>query len=83
MFPSMRASRLLVVLLREPLAYRVVRQRGSHRRLVSARGYPPLTCAFHDRVTLPPGVVRDILVEQVGLPVATALRLVRRGSRGS
>jgi hypothetical protein len=25
MFPSMRASRLLAVLLREPLAYRVVR----------------------------------------------------------
>jgi predicted RNA binding protein YcfA (HicA-like mRNA interferase family) len=35
MFPSMRASRLLALLVREPLAYRVVRQRGSHRRLVS------------------------------------------------
>jgi predicted RNA binding protein YcfA (HicA-like mRNA interferase family) len=81
MFPSMRASRLLAVLLREPLGYRVVRQRGSHRRLVSARGYPSLTYAFHDHKTLPPGVVRDVLVGQVGLPVATALRLVRGGGR--
>jgi predicted RNA binding protein YcfA (HicA-like mRNA interferase family) len=77
----MRASRLLGVLLREPLAYRMVRQRGSHRRLVSERGYPPLTFAFHDRVTIPPGVVRDVLVGQVGLPVTTALRLVRGGGR--
>jgi predicted RNA binding protein YcfA (HicA-like mRNA interferase family) len=77
----MRASRLLAMLLREPLAYRVVRRRGSHRRLVSERGYPPLTYAFHDRVTLPPGIVRDVLVGQVGLPVAAALRLVRGGGR--
>jgi predicted RNA binding protein YcfA (HicA-like mRNA interferase family) len=59
----------------------MVRQQGSHRRLVSERGYPPLTFAFHDRVTLPPGVVRDVLVGQVGLPVAAALQLVRGGGR--
>jgi predicted RNA binding protein YcfA (HicA-like mRNA interferase family) len=81
MFPSMRASRLLALLVREPLAYRVVRQRGSHRRLVSDRGYRPITYAFHDRVTLPPRVVRDVLVNQVGLSEASALRMVKGRDR--
>ena len=52
-FPSVKARRLLAVLMREPLAYRVVRQSGSHRRLVSDR-YPPITFASHDRDSLPP-----------------------------
>jgi predicted RNA binding protein YcfA (HicA-like mRNA interferase family) len=81
MFPSMRASRLLALLVREPLAYRVVRQRGSHRRLVSDRGYRPITYVFHDRVTLPPRVVRDVLVNQVGLSEASALRMVKGRDR--
>jgi predicted RNA binding protein YcfA (HicA-like mRNA interferase family) len=81
MFPSMRASRLLALLVREPLAYRVVRQRGSHRRLVSDRGYRPITYAFHDRVTLPPRVVRAVLVNQVGLSEASALRMVKGRDR--
>jgi predicted RNA binding protein YcfA (HicA-like mRNA interferase family) len=81
MFPSLRASRLLALLQREPLAYRVTRQRGSHRRLVSDRGLPPITFAFHDHVTIPPGVVRNILVEQVGLSESLALTIVRRRSR--
>jgi hypothetical protein len=37
--PSMKARDLLAVLMREPLAYEIVRQRGSHRRL-SAPGRP-------------------------------------------
>jgi predicted RNA binding protein YcfA (HicA-like mRNA interferase family) len=80
MFPSMRASRLLAVLVREPLAYRV-RQRGSHRRLVSDRGYRPITYAFHDRVTLPPRVVRDVLVNQVGMSEGAALEVVKGRGR--
>jgi predicted RNA binding protein YcfA (HicA-like mRNA interferase family) len=76
----MRASRLLAVLVREPLAY-LVRQRGSHRRLVSNRGYRPITFAFHDRVTLPPGVVRDVLVRQVGMDEASALEVVKGRGR--
>jgi hypothetical protein len=38
-----------------------------------------VTFAFHDRATLPPGVVRDILVRQVGLTVDEALEVVRGG----
>ena len=71
----MKASRLLAVLMREPLGYRVTRQRGSHRRL-RASGHPPLTWAFHDARTLAPREVRRILVDQVGLDEAEALRLL-------
>ncbi len=60
------------------LGYRQERRSGSHRRLVSA-GRPDLTFAFHDRATLAPGVVRDILVRQVGLSFDEALEVVRGG----
>lgn len=62
----MKASALLAVLCREPLNYTIVRQKGSHRRL-EASGHPPFTFAFHDRSTLSPGLVREVLVRYVGL----------------
>ncbi|WP_378101836.1 type II toxin-antitoxin system HicA family toxin [Cellulomonas sp. T2.31MG-18] len=51
---------------REPLGYRVVRQRGSHRRM-EADGRPPLLFSYHDGATVPPSVVRKILISDVGL----------------
>lgn len=66
---------MLAILQRE-LGYRVERQVGSHRRLV-AEGRPTLTFAFHDGVSLSPGVVRDILIRQVGLTHDDALKVVR------
>jgi predicted RNA binding protein YcfA (HicA-like mRNA interferase family) len=74
----MQARRLLAVLTRPPLRYRVVRQAGSHRRLVSDAGYPPVTFAWHDGATIAPGVVRDVLVKDVGLSVQEALGCLRR-----
>jgi predicted RNA binding protein YcfA (HicA-like mRNA interferase family) len=74
----MKAWQLLAVLARPPLRYRVVRQTGSHRRLESAAGYPPLTFAWHDGVTVAPGMVRKLLVKKVGLSVQEALQCVRR-----
>ncbi len=76
MFPSVRAADFLAILTREPLAYRVVRQKGSHRRLTSDKGYPPLTFAFHDAATLPRGLVRKILTKDIGLSEDEALRLL-------
>jgi hypothetical protein len=32
-----------------------------------ARVYPPLTFAFHDKATVPSGLVRKILTKDVGL----------------
>jgi predicted RNA binding protein YcfA (HicA-like mRNA interferase family) len=75
MFPSLKAKRLLAILRREPLQYRVARSRGSHRTLRSSAGYPELRFSFHDRATLAPGVVRKILTQDVGLTEREALDL--------
>lgn len=74
-FPSVKAKRLLAVLERAPLNYRVVRQSGSHRRLESPN-HPPLTFAFHDRATIPAGLVRKILVRDAGLAEDEARKLL-------
>ena len=74
-FPSMRASRLLRVLMSEPMGYAEVRRSGSHRRL-KADGRPPLTWAYHDRRELSPIEVRRVLVSQVGLEESEALGLI-------
>ena len=74
-FPSMKAKRLLAVLEREPLAYRVVRQSGSHRRMETP-GRPPLTFAFHDKATIPASLVRKILLRDVGLAEDEARKLL-------
>jgi predicted RNA binding protein YcfA (HicA-like mRNA interferase family) len=74
-FPSMKAKRLLAVLERKPLGYRVTRQSGSHRRM-EAPGHPPLTFAFHDKATIPAGLVRKILVRDVGLAEDEARKLL-------
>jgi predicted RNA binding protein YcfA (HicA-like mRNA interferase family) len=65
-FPSIKAKRLLAVLEREPLGYRVARQAGPHRRMEAANR-PPLTFAFHDNATIPSGLVRKILIKDIGL----------------
>ena len=65
-FPSLKASRFVAILMREPIGYRIVRQIGSHRRL-EAEGRAALVLSFHDRTTMPPGLVRKILVSDVGL----------------
>ncbi len=77
MFPSMTSRELVAVLRRPPLAYRTVRQRGSHRRLESTNGYPPLTFAWHDRVTIPRGLVRKVLVQDVGLSINEAREVLK------
>jgi len=74
-FPSLKAARLLAILQRRPLGYRVVRQSGSHRRL-EAEGRPPLTFAWHAKATVPPGLVRKVLVRDVGLDEAEARALL-------
>jgi predicted RNA binding protein YcfA (HicA-like mRNA interferase family) len=74
-FPSLKAPRLLAVLKKEPLLYRETRRSGSHRTLES-ESYPKLTFSFHDNVTIAPGLVRQILVKQVGLTEDEALGLL-------
>jgi predicted RNA binding protein YcfA (HicA-like mRNA interferase family) len=71
----MKAKRLLAILERKPLGYRVSRQSGSHRRM-EAPGRPPLTFAFHDSATIPSGLVRKVLVKDVGLAENEARKLL-------
>jgi predicted RNA binding protein YcfA (HicA-like mRNA interferase family) len=54
---------------------RIVRQSGSHRTL-RAPGRPTVVFAFHDRQTIRPRTVRDILCRQVGLEAEQARRLL-------
>jgi hypothetical protein len=72
----MRAGQFLALLMREPLAYKITRQRGSHRTLEAA-GRPKLLWSYHDRATVPPGVIRKYLVNQIGLSEAEALALLK------
>ncbi len=59
--------------MRKPLSYKVTRQSGSHRTLESDNGYPKLGFSFHDGVDVPSGLVRKILVRDVGLAEEEAL----------
>ncbi|MGF1647076.1 MAG: type II toxin-antitoxin system HicA family toxin [Kineosporiaceae bacterium] len=74
-FPSMKAKKLLAVSMREPLAYTAIRHEGSHK-ILRAEGFPRLVWGHHDGATIPPGLVRTILVKQVGLTVDQALELI-------
>jgi hypothetical protein len=77
-FPSKKAGQLLRVLCRRPLSYKrpTKSSGGSHMVLHSSAGYPSLLFAFHDKDTLPPGMVRKILCQDVGLSEEEALRLL-------
>ena len=74
-FPSLKAQKLIRVLQAEPLRYRIVRQRGSHRKM-EAPGHPAIVFAFHDSQTIRPSTVKDILCNQIGLTEQEALALL-------
>lgn len=74
-FPSIKAAELRRLLERE-LGYYLHSQRGSHQKMRSRDGFPPLLFAFHATVELPPGLVRKILVTDIGLDEARALALL-------
>ena len=77
MFPSIKARKMFAVLARAPLGYTTLRQVGSHKVLRSSSGYPDLFLAFHDKATVAPGLVRKILVDDVGLTEEEALSLLK------
>jgi len=73
----MRWPELERVLRREPLRYEVTSQKGSHRKMVSKAGYPPIgPIAFHDSADIPGGMIRKILTRDVGLTEEEALGLL-------
>jgi len=72
----MKAQKLMSVLARRPLEYRVDRQNGSHKWLKSPNGYNDLEFAFHDGQSIPPGLVRKVLVKDMGLSEEDAIELL-------
>lgn len=76
-YPSMKANEMFALL--SGLGYKVVKQRGSHKKL-KAEGRPQLTFAFHDGAEIAPGLVRKILLKDVQLDEAEAGELL--GLRG-
>lgn len=77
-FPSMTWPQLERVLKRRPLKYVVQNAAGggSSKKLTSSEGYPALSLHFHDNARLAPGLVRNIMVKQIGLTEEEALRLL-------
>ncbi|MEA2362593.1 MAG: hypothetical protein QOD71_1738 [Thermoleophilaceae bacterium] len=70
---------MLRILQRKPLEYEEKpgkKRKGSHRHLVSKAGYPDIAFWCHDTDELKGSVVRDILVNQVGLTESEARDLV-------
>lgn len=74
-FPALRWPALRRVLTRVPLSYRITRQVGSHRTL-ETEGRPMLHLSFHDNQEIPGGLVRKILVQDIGLTEDEALGLL-------
>ena len=68
-------ARELYRLLEGCLDYQVIRQTGSHRTM-KAPGRRTLHLAFHESQSIPPGLVRKILVKDVGLSVDDAKALL-------
>jgi len=64
-------------LLTRQLGYRVVSQRGSHKKL-EADGRPTVIFSYHDGGTVSPRAVKDILVRQVGLTLDEAKEVIGR-----
>lgn len=60
----MKSSDLMKIVTR--LGYVEVRRKGSHRHM-TCNGRLPLTFAFHDGQTIPPGLVKKVLTKDVGL----------------
>jgi predicted RNA binding protein YcfA (HicA-like mRNA interferase family) len=73
----MKARQFRRVLERPPLGYEGDRSKGGSHFWLEAEGRPRLRFAFHDGETLPPGLVRDILMKQVGLTEDEALDVLR------
>jgi predicted RNA binding protein YcfA (HicA-like mRNA interferase family) len=76
-FPTLKARRALALLKRKPLCYRVVRQKGSHRKLESDYpGAKPIGFSYHANADVPSGVLRHWLVERAGLTDEQARKLL-------
>jgi predicted RNA binding protein YcfA (HicA-like mRNA interferase family) len=75
-FPSIKAKKLLTILMRKPLEYKIIHQVGSHRKLISPNGYPNIIFSYHDKITVSPNAIKDMLINEIGLTEKEALGLI-------
>jgi predicted RNA binding protein YcfA (HicA-like mRNA interferase family) len=75
-FPTMKANELLAILMKNPLNYRIMRIRGSHRTLVSNER-PRILFSYHASEELSGFKVKKILINGVGLSESEALEVLR------
>lgn len=78
-FPSMKATKLRAI-LKSRLGYRVVpgRGKGGHS-IYEAEGRPRVVWGFHNKRSLAPIEVRNVLVKQAGLTIDEAKEVLSRG----
>lgn len=74
-YPSLKAKQLMRILKRKPLSYRIDSTNGSHRHLKSP-DYPDLDFCWHDKDTIPSGLVRRVLTKRIGLTDEEARNLL-------
>jgi predicted RNA binding protein YcfA (HicA-like mRNA interferase family) len=72
----MKANELLAILMKNPLNYRIMRIRGSHRTLVSNER-PRILFSYHASEELSGFKVKKILINGVGLSESEALEVLR------
>jgi predicted RNA binding protein YcfA (HicA-like mRNA interferase family) len=69
----MKAAQMLRYL--RSLGYLVSSQRGSHKKMRASQR-PDILFSYHDGATVPPSVVKKILLTDVGLSEAEAMKLL-------
>ena len=75
-FPSIKAERMLRILMNNPLNYlKRNKNRGSHHYLV-APGRGPILFHFHKNAEINGRIVREILIEKAGLTEEEAWKLL-------
>lgn len=77
-FPSMTARKFRKTILEGRLGYRLVAGRGKgNHRYYAAEGRETIMFAYHDRDNLGGSEIRSILVNEAGLDIDEARRVVR------
>lgn len=77
-FPSLKATKLRQILKKELGYQRIPKSGHGSHCLLESDGRPRILWAFHNNVTIAPGLVRNILMKQVGLSLEEARKVVGR-----
>jgi predicted RNA binding protein YcfA (HicA-like mRNA interferase family) len=71
----MKTKELIRCLCRSPLYYKIIRQKGSHRTLLSDN-YPMIRISYHGTFEISGFKVRQILINDIGLSESVAKQVI-------